>query len=53
MSFSAEKEAELKALFVSYDINGDGSISTEELKSAFSKLGATISEDEIANMVRD
>lgn len=53
MSFSPEKEAELKALFASYDINSDGHISCEELKSAFAKLGATISEDEIANMVRN
>ncbi len=51
MSFSPEKEAELKALFASYDINNDGSISSEELRSAFSKLGATISDDEITNMV--
>lgn len=48
---NSEKEAELKALFASYDQNGDGHISAEELKSAFQKLGASISDDEINNMV--
>ena len=50
-NMNSEKEAELKALFASYDQNGDGNISAEELKSAFQKLGASISDDEINNMV--
>jgi len=49
---SAEKEAELKALFNSYDDNGDNCISPGELKSAFKKLGQEITDDEIDEMVR-
>ena len=47
-----EKEGELIALFNSYDQNGDGVISADELKSAFSKLGQSITDEEIVNMVR-
>ena len=48
---NADKEKELVALFNSYDCNGDGVISAEELMSAFEKLGQSISDEEIANMV--
>ena len=48
---SPEKENDLRALFNSYDENGDGVISADELKHAFGKLGQTISDEEIQNMV--
>jgi Ca2+-binding EF-hand superfamily protein len=48
---NADKERELTALFNSYDSNGDGVISADELRQAFEKLGQSISEEEIGNMV--
>lgn len=50
---SPEKENDLRALFNSYDENGDGVISADELKHAFGKLGQTISDEEISNMVSE
>jgi Ca2+-binding EF-hand superfamily protein len=48
---SPEKEAELKKLFASYDVNNDGVISAEELKQAFGKIGHKVSDDELTQMV--
>ncbi len=48
---TAEKEAELKSLFNSYDDNGDNCISPGELKQAFLKLGQEITDEEIEDMV--
>ena len=49
---TAAKEAELKSIFNSYDNNGDNAISAGELKSAFSRLGQEISDEEIEEMVK-
>ncbi len=50
-SLSQEKQAELKKLFASYDVNNDGVITSEELKQAFAKLGQKVSDDDIIAMV--
>jgi len=47
-----EKEAELEAVFKTYDQNGDGLITSIELKQAFSKLGQTLTDDDITAMVK-
>jgi len=45
--------AEIRKVFESFDKNGDGSISKDELKVALNALGQTPTEVELVSMIRD
>ncbi|KAL8150752.1 hypothetical protein V2J09_020560 [Rumex salicifolius] len=44
---------ELEHVFNKFDVNGDGRISSSELRSIMSNLGQTVSDDEILAMIRE
>ncbi|KAF9376028.1 calmodulin-like 3 [Podila verticillata] len=50
--FTAEEVAELKQLFVQYDGNQDGRISTKELLSLTMSLGETASEEDVLFVIK-
>jgi len=49
---AATKEAELRAIFKEFDIDGDGYIQEEELRQVMLKMGHNPSEDEIKAMFK-
>jgi len=48
-----EEEIELQESFRVFDKNGDGYISTSELRQVMLTLGEKVSDDELAEMIRE
>ncbi|KAG2436728.1 hypothetical protein HXX76_006252 [Chlamydomonas incerta] len=49
--FSREQIAEFREAFAMFDRDGDGTVSTKELKDVFTSLGLQLSDEEIADLV--
>ena len=45
-------KAEIRTMFESFDRDGSGFVTENEIKALFSKLGTQISDAELAEMVR-
>lgn len=45
--------AEFKEVFKMFDVDGDGTVSTEELKDVMAKLGQNPSEKELTDMINE
>ena len=44
---------EFKEVFKMFDVDGDGTVSTEELKDVMAKLGQNPSEKELTDMINE
>jgi Ca2+-binding EF-hand superfamily protein len=51
--FTAEQKAGYKAAFDEFDADGSGSIDTSELKEVFKKVGQPVSDEELADTVKE
>eukprot|EP01012_Entosiphon_sulcatum_P036090 TRINITY_DN45943_c0_g1_i1.p1 TRINITY_DN45943_c0_g1~~TRINITY_DN45943_c0_g1_i1.p1 ORF type:complete len:153 (-),score=39.45 TRINITY_DN45943_c0_g1_i1:87-545(-) len=51
--FNTDPEAEVKAAFKIFDVNGDGTISSSELKHILQNLGEKLTDEEIAAMMKE
>jgi Ca2+-binding EF-hand superfamily protein len=45
--------SEFKEVFKMFDVDGDGTVSTEELKDVMAKLGQNPSEKELTDMINE
>lgn len=50
---TADEEEELRRAFLSFDTNGDGSISAEELQIAMKSVGENLTRDEISAIIHE
>ena len=50
---SAEEVTEMRAVFASFDADGSGKISVDELSAAMEKLGTPMPRDKVASMIRE
>ncbi|XP_028395909.1 calmodulin-like [Dendronephthya gigantea] len=48
-----EQKDEFKEVFKMFDVDGDGTVSTEELKDVMAKLGQNPSEKELTDMINE
>ena len=52
-NWSEVQIAEFKEAFALFDVDGDGSITVEELRTVFSSLGQNPSDQELRDMIAD
>ena len=50
---SAEEVTEMRAVFASFDADGSGKITVDELSAAMEKLGTPMPRDKVASMIRE
>lgn len=48
---SKEQMAEYKEAFAQFDVDGNGTIEPEELRTLFTQLGKTVTDDQLKAMV--